>query len=191
MSFVLLQAETAFARGPWGGGGNGIAVGGTYAGAFFPSTNNNSLGVFSLAIPSGSTGTGGLSTGDSFYFTQGYTFQGMIIGVANPTNGTLNANMTLALYSEQQSGPNGAYQLTIAAFAGGLVKGEISNPSKGSAGVQTVSGTVTMIIPANPTPPIVTATTEVCTIVGFQQTGTQVKTTNHSDYPLGGTGLGN
>lgn len=91
-AFVFLQTQTwAIGGGPGGGSTTAAALKGTYAGALLPSTDTttgsnggaNGLGLFTLQLPE--TGVG---KGDFVYFSEGKTFTGTIVGLADPKKQT-------------------------------------------------------------------------------------------------------
>jgi len=91
LCFVLFASECfALSGGPPYPGN--ISVVGIYAGVLQPAFDPtdpfsaNSLGVFTMAIPSV-----GASVGNFLMFTRGRAFSGTIQGVTNPNNGALNA----------------------------------------------------------------------------------------------------
>ncbi|HEY3662226.1 MAG TPA: hypothetical protein VGL24_03660 [Chthoniobacterales bacterium] len=92
LCLVLFASESFAIKGgpPYPGGT--VSVVGTYAGVLQPAFDPtdpfsaNSLGVFTLGVPST-----GASTGTFIMFTRGRVFSGTIQGVADPNKGTLSA----------------------------------------------------------------------------------------------------
>jgi hypothetical protein len=93
LCFVLFASECFALKGgpPYPGA---TSVVGIYAGVLQPAFDPtdpfsaNSLGVFTLAIPSV-----GASVGNFLMFTRGRVFGGTIQGVTNPNNGALSAGL--------------------------------------------------------------------------------------------------
>ena len=101
LMFLVLTTSQGFAisGGPWGRGT--LNVVGVYAGVLKPKIppvddppgcSANSIGVFSVGVPSS-----GVSTGTFVMFSQGRVFTGTIQGVADPGKGTLNAVLSASL----------------------------------------------------------------------------------------------
>ena len=90
--FVLFASECVAIKGGPPYPGNTASLAGTYAGVLQPTFDqtdpfsSNSLGVFTLGIP-----TDGASTGTFPMFTRGRIFGGSIQGVTDPNKAKVNA----------------------------------------------------------------------------------------------------
>lgn len=92
LCFVLFASECFAIKGGPPYPGNTASLAGTYAGVLQPTFDptdpfsSNSLGVFTLGIP-----TDGASTGTFLMFTRGRIFGGSIQGVTDPNKAKVNA----------------------------------------------------------------------------------------------------
>jgi hypothetical protein len=106
-----------------------------------PDCSLNSLGVFSIGVPSA-----GIATGDFVMFAQGRVFTGNIQGTADPNTAKLTGILT-ATFDFTVTDPATGDTTDVTASANGNLKTTISNTS--SQGVTTgirLSGTATLAI---------------------------------------------
>lgn len=130
---VVLATSEAFAisGGPQYPGGTNLV--GTYAGVLQPMfdptnpSSSNSIGVFSLGVPS--SGMGG---GTFVMFTQGRVFSGTIQGVGDPNKASINGVLT-ASYSFTKIASATGVSFQVTASVKGSLKAKVA-PSSGSNG---------------------------------------------------------
>jgi hypothetical protein len=130
MCFVLVASQTFALKGGPDFGKGKIRTTGTYAGAMLPgplSPGSNSLGLFTLQIP-----TTGLGSGTVVIFTAGETYTGTIRGTADPDTAKLVGEIAASFpFIEIVAGPpdsNGnptTTTITVAASAAGGVKAKM------------------------------------------------------------------
>lgn len=134
MCLVLGTAESYAVKGgpEYPAGAN---VTGTYAGVLEPRFDptdpfsSNSLGIFSLSVPST-----GLSTGTFIMFVRGVVFKGTIQGLGNPNNGTvrgvLDASFSVlsneTIFNDPFFGAFTSSTSTVTAHASGSLKATVS-----------------------------------------------------------------
>jgi hypothetical protein len=152
---VLLSASECFAISGGPVFNTSINVVGTYAGVIkiphpnappsdIPDCAKNSLGVFSVGVP-----TTGIASGDFVMFSQGRIFTGTIRGTADPGRakliGVLNAtfDFTVTIIGTDQT-------IDVTAEANGSLKTTISNVSSqaalGATTATRLTGTATLAI---------------------------------------------
>ena len=130
VAYVFLQTQMwAIGGGPSSGGTSATALVGTYAGALLPSSTDgtqlNGLGLFTLGLPQT-----GIGSGDFVYFSEGKTFTGTIIGLADPKKqqfvGLVKAQFDIILASftsrDDFFGNSSAQLTTPGGFANGTIK---------------------------------------------------------------------
>jgi len=198
MCFVLTLSQSfALSGGPFGGGVNVV---GTYAGVLkrpsdsipmnlpcdqlqppivpVPDCSANSLGVFSVGVPS--TGT---SSGTFVMFSQGRVFTGTIQGTADPgtakLTGVLNATFQFTVtLVDKNTDPPSTTTINVTASANGNLQTKIRIVRSGAAilGAVRLSGTATLntdqgeVNPDTNQPCITCYTT--LRVVGFKQSNT-------------------
>lgn len=131
VAYIFLQTQIwAIGGGPSSGGTSAAALVGTYAGALLPSsastgTQFNGLGLFTLGLPQT-----GIGSGNFVYFSEGKTFTGTIIGLADPKKqqfvGLVKAQFDIILASVTSNdsffGNFSSQFTTPGGFANGTIK---------------------------------------------------------------------
>ncbi|MEP6667675.1 MAG: hypothetical protein ABJF10_00895 [Chthoniobacter sp.] len=183
VAFVFLQVQSwALSGGPVYAGTT-AAVKGTYAGSLVPAIAGNSLGIFSIGVPST-----GLASGVFAMFISGGAFYGSIVGIIDPDKLTLNALAQAQENAVRTLFANGQLQiLTIpVALASGSIQAKLI-PTKQQFASQsgggyrlTGSGELqTSSFPAGGGAPVPGVTVAI-TVDGFQQSTTVDSTINLS-----------
>jgi hypothetical protein len=131
LMIVFLQASIApaFAKrgGPDLAGYGAVNTVGTFAGVLIPeeldrfeiTPNRNSIGLFSLGVPSV-----GIATGSIVIFVEGTAFNGDITGIADPLNGQLSAIIDATSTYDVVDPVTG---ITTSVFAQGNLEAEIKD----------------------------------------------------------------
>ena len=223
VAFVFLQTQAwALSGGPVFGGNAQFSLIGTYAGALLPTvdpaftdptdpanvaqnTQFNGLGLFSLSVPDT-----GLGSGAFVYFSEGRTFTGTIVGLADPERqtliGLLKGQFDIVVDSIQVSddffGDASLVQTVPGGFANGTIKAEFTAGNATALGVR-IEGEAQMEIsefktetvtddngtPTDRTDDTVTQTNSVETtstltlvVDGFQQSNQAGGTTDFSAF---------
>jgi hypothetical protein len=155
---VVLAASECFAISGGPVFGSGVNVVGTYAGVikarplnappsarfpddFPPGCSFNSIGVFSVGVP-----TNGIASGDFVMFSQGRVFTGTIRGTADPNTAILRGILN-ATFDFSVTIPGGD-SIDVTAEANGHLKTTISNVSNTALGTTAIrlSGTAKLNI---------------------------------------------
>jgi hypothetical protein len=186
---VVLTASECFAISGGPVFDTGINVVGSYAGVLkiphpnaphfdIPACARNSLGVFSVAVP-----TSGIASGDFVMFSQGRMFSGTIQGTADPNTARLTGILSATFdFSVTIIGTDQTIQVT--ASANGNLRTRISNASASSSTTATrLSGTAILSIDQGEVDadfqPIPTCEMTL-RVNGFKQTGTSTTSTGTS-----------
>lgn len=132
----------------------GTSIVGTYAGvlqgAFDPTNpfSSNSLGVFTLAIP-----TSGASTGQFVMFAQGRTFNGKIQGVGDTNTAKLKAlvnatyDYTLNFTTTDSTGAQTLQSISVTASVNGTLTANVTSGRTASGATSTLlRGTSTLYV---------------------------------------------
>lgn len=152
LCFVLLESQVlAIWGGPTFGVDGTINVSGTYSGVLIPSsTTPNTLGIFSVGVP-----TKGFASGAVFVFNDGRLFQGSMVGVMDPGEKNFNAiihavHVTSIAAADGGIGGGSFLSLTYDASADGLLNADLEASTttllalrlSGNASTQIVNYTV-------------------------------------------------
>jgi hypothetical protein len=187
---VVLTASQSFALNggpPYPGSGANLV--GTYAGVLQPPfcpvpdpsqcPGLNSIGVFSLGVPST-----GLSTGTFIMFSRGRVFSGTINANADPrgasVRGLLNASYNYSLYVPNST-TGGFDTIAVTATAAGPLRANIVAPRRSGFGITAtrITGEATLSITGGfvngSGDPVVTSTLEL-SVSGFKQSDTATTT---------------
>ena len=151
LAYVFMQVQTwALSGGPVFAG-QLADLSGTYSGVMAGSSAlnggllaaNNSLGVFVLGVPKT-----GAAQGSAVLFQEGSFFQGGILGVADPDEGTMKAIAQLVrIFSKQSTtgqGGTGTLSLTFDGRADGIINADID--SNGQGGSVRLKGTAVFTV---------------------------------------------
>jgi len=197
LTYTFLSTQVwALSGGPvFGGGGGANGIGttvGTYTGVLTPkfqfvgAIGTNSLGLFSLGIPNTA-----FASGAFVYFSEGKTYTGTIVGVADPDSlqfsGLVKAQFNIDINAAAliNTGTGQVTNITFsfpAGYANGSIETEIS-PVAGFSSSATLAGntavrmegSATLAVQAadvNTGAPIGAITTLQLTVDGFKQSAT-------------------
>ena len=118
LCYLLFDAECfAHKGGPFDGGKGKVVTTGSYAGILMPiatgSSTDNSLGIFTIRVP-----TVGLAAGTLSLFRNGYFYPGTIQGIADPDSAVLTAvaNATFNITFLQSVNPDGTTTTIVVTF---------------------------------------------------------------------------
>lgn len=158
---------------------------GTYAGALRPAfdptnpASSNSIGIFSMGIPT--TGTG---SGKFVMFTQGRTFNGTIQGTGDPGDATIKAiltatfNYTLTFVTTDASGAQTVNTRSVTASVNGSMNAGVTTSRSSSllgTAATRLNGTAVLDIDEGQVAangqPILTSVISL-TVTGFKQSST-------------------
>jgi hypothetical protein len=142
MCLVFTMTQTfAISGGPWGRAA--VSVNGTYAGLFVPTppSSDNSLGLFTVAIPQT-----GLGAGTMVLFRNGIFYPGTIQAIGDPDSAVLTAvvssSFDITFTSETTGNPPETKNIVITFNANGSIKGKIkTNTQSISVGSVRLKGT--------------------------------------------------
>ena len=145
MCLVLCTSECfALKGGPPIPAGQVVTTG-NYAGLFMPTTTDeNSLGIFSVLIP-----TNGLGRGMVGFFRNGIFYPGTIQGIADPDSAILTAVLTssfnITFTSETTGDPPTTRNIVITFNANGSIDGHIRpNPNTLSSATARITGSASV-----------------------------------------------
>lgn len=153
MCLVMTTVQSlAVAGGPAYPAGTNIT--GTYAGVLEPvfdptdPFSSNSLGIFSLGVP-----TTGLSTGTFVMFFQGTVFRGSIQGVGSPLDGTLKAVLSATFSITNTSTLSDIFGIfltgtttSVSARAEGNLKASVKTRTAGIGSATLLKGTANLFV---------------------------------------------
>lgn len=150
LCFVLAQSQAwAISGGPVYPGAKANVVG-SYAGVLQPGfcaeanpancPALNSIGVFSLGVPSS-----GLGGGTFVMFTQGRVFSGAIQAVANPNSGSIQGVLT-ASYNFNKIASQTGVSFRVTASVRGNLKATVKRPSGAPTSAGALRGDATLYV---------------------------------------------
>jgi hypothetical protein len=205
LCFVLMQTECFALRGGPVFATASVPIGGTYSGVLVPdliastgtstitSDAENSLGLFTLAVPAT-----GIATGAAFIFSAGRSFTGVINAFADPDSGRISGIIqTQFAFNLQRTTVNptsGAVTVTsipITATANGQLKANIvSAPTAFSVSLARLTGTAKLdisggFVSGTSGVPIITETVTFL-VEGAKQSSAVVTTTITPQTQTGG-----
>lgn len=192
LCYVLMASQCFALKGgpPYPGGSASIV--GTYAGVLQPAFDptdpfsSNSLGFFTLGIPS--TGT---STGSFLIFTRGRVFGGTIQGVSDPHQAKISAllSATFDYTLTEPDGIGGVRSTQVAASVTGSLNAKVTVPQSGLATSSALLRGNAVAFISNGFvnkngPPIIDATLSL-EVAGFRQSTAAPSTTGTITPPTG------
>jgi hypothetical protein len=146
LCYVLFASQCfAIKGGPIYSGPSNVTATGTFAGVLLPNefSGSNSIGLFSINLP-----TTGLGTGPLFIFQTGETYTGTIQGIVDPDSAKFFAllNATFPFITTIQTGTdtNGNPTFTsetVVASASGRLNGQLAGTSQNGSSSTRITGT--------------------------------------------------